>query len=343
MGKSKDIPTETVAQIVVLRQEGLTQAAIADRLGLNQSLVSRHLRLHAETGSYAAKKRTGRSRITSAQTDRMIYRKVVNNPRITSNSIVAELPEENAVSARTVRRRLYKDLKLKSFRSAPKPKLSLKNIQDRLAFCRRYRHWTANDWSQVMFSDESTIRQFSVRLPNVRRPPGERYNIRYTSSTVKHSPSVMVWGCIAAEGRGGLWFSAPNTTVKATTYLSILQDKLPVFMPLRNCTVFQHDGAPVHTARIVKNWMADFFPANGLTFLEGWPGNSPDLNVIENCWVILKRKVAALHPTSLPDLKEKLKLVWTEQISPEYCARLVESMPRRIASVIAAHGQSTKY
>ena len=89
--------------------------------------------------------------------------------------------------------------------------------------------------------------------------------------------------------------------------------------------------------------MAEHFEANGLTYLEGWPGNSPDLNVIENCWVIVKRKIAALKPTYYSDLVEKVKQVWAKEITVEYCARLVESMPRRIAAVLAAKGNSSKY
>ena len=30
-----------------------------------------------------------------------------------------------------------------------------------------------------------------------------------------------------------------------------------------------------------------------------WPGNSPDLNPIENLWCVMKNKVSEKHPTSL--------------------------------------------
>ena len=42
---------------------------------------------------------------------------------------------------------------------------------------------------------------------------------------------------------------------------------------------FQHDNAPIHTARAVKQWLSE------------WPPYSTDLNIIENVWGLLSRKV----------------------------------------------------
>ena len=77
--------------------------------------------------------------------------------------------------------------------------------------------------------------------------------------------------------------------------------------------------------------------------LDGWPSSSPDLNPIENYWVMLKQKVAKLNPTSYDDLVQKVKLVWTQEITTDYCIELVESMPRHIQAVLATKGGCTKY
>ena len=198
---------------------------------------------------------------------------------------------------------------------------------------------TVDDWSRVMFSDETLIRQFNPTNVSIRRPTNERYNIRYIQPSVRHSASVMMWGAITARGRAGIHLMPNHVTINAERYLEIIKEKVPRWLETRHCTIFMHDGAPCHQARTVKTW----FEHNGTQLLQPWPGSSPDLNPIENCWRLLKRKVSTLNPTSTEDLRLKIIRMWVLEITPEYCSALVGSMPRRVAAVLAARGQHTKY
>ena len=65
--------------------------------------------------------------------------------------------------------------------------------------------------------------------------------------------------------------------------------------------------------------MKKCFSEAGIEILGPWPGNIPDLNPIENCWVLLKQKVAPHNPTLLSDLKQAMKQVWMNKISRNYC------------------------
>lgn len=74
-----------------------------------------------------------------------------------------------------------------------------------------------------------------------------------------------------------------------------------------------------------------------------WPAQSPDLNPIEHIWSDLKTRLGKRQRASnRDDLWETILEEW-EMTDPSLCRRLVESMPRRCAAVIAAKGGHTKY
>jgi len=97
-------------------------------------------------------------------------------------------------------------------------------------------------------------------------------------------------------------------------YLELMKEKLELHMAVHNCEIFMYDGAPCHRAKIVT----DFLKTKNINLLE-WPGNSPDLNLIENFWVELKNRVAEKHPTSLPSLIKTIKSSWVLDM-PTSCA-----------------------
>lgn len=86
----------------------------------------------------------------------------------------------------------------------------------------------------------------------------------------------------------------------------------------------------------------DFWEKAGVKTLN-WPGNSPDLNPIENLWNSMGVKISKCKPSSIKQLEMLLEKIWYEEISIDTLKSLVESMPRRVAAVIAAKGASTKY
>ena len=155
---------------------------------------------------------------------------------------------------------------------------------------------------------------------------------------MKHPPSVMIWGGMSLNGTAGLFFLPTGMTMNGQRYLDLLKNKLELHMAVHNCTVFMQDGAPCHRAKIVTQ----FLKSKKIRILD-WPGNSPDLNPIENLWSILKDKVSEKQPTSAKMLEQAIKEVWVRELSNEYCQSLVESMPRRLEAVIKAKGGPTKY
>ena len=67
----------------------------------------------------------------------------------------------------------------------------------------------------------------------------------------------------------------------------------------------QQDLAPCHTSKQVKK----VFNEAAINVLD-WPGNSPDLNPIENRWSILKSRLQKLDCTTTTKLIEAVIQVW---------------------------------
>jgi hypothetical protein len=126
-----------------------------------------------------------------------------------------------------------------------------KMTKKRFAFCMKYLKWTPKQWENVMFSDESTFRLVNSRGSIMRRSRGiSRYKQRYTISTVKHSASVMVWGCFSGKkGRRGLSFLPKNSMMNGPHYKAVLEDDLLPFVRIHSAQFFLQDGARVTPAR----------------------------------------------------------------------------------------------
>ena len=102
---------------------------------------------------------------------------------------------------------------------------------------------------------------------------------------------------------------------------------------------FQDDNAPVHRSRVLQEYRA----TNNLKPIS-WPAQSPDLNIIENIWLDIKRKLAYRDHiiNSDSDLFREIQRIWMD-IPPAYIQSLYLSVPRRIMSVIRLKGHLTKY
>ena len=125
-------------------------------------------------------------------------------------------------------------------------------------------------WNTVVFSDEKKF--------NLDGPDGYNYyfhNLRKEKRFLNRNHScvsaVIVWGAISYYGICELQFV--SSKMNATTYKGVIEKAFQhfdnIFGPIP--WTFQHDNAPIYTARAVKQWIS----GQNVQLLE-WPSYSPE-------------------------------------------------------------------
>ena len=204
-----------------------------------------------------------------------------------------------------------------SYKPARKPRLTPLMKAKRLVLAKeKHGAWTSEDCSEVMFSYKCTLKQFVVRKMNIRRPVGKRFQARYTVSSMTHPPSQLVWRTFSKSDSAGLCFLPPGCTVNSFRYVELLKEKPEIHMNTHQCIVFVRDGAPCHHSKALKQFLAE----NSLATLD-WPGNSPDLNSIENLWETIESKIAKKQPSTVGALNQVVKEIWVKELSKFYVVR----------------------
>jgi hypothetical protein len=176
----------------------------------------------------------------------------------------------------TIRNCMKVELKWRSWKRKQAPLLTEAQKKKRLLFAREHRHWKFEDWSNVLFSDESPYQVFYV--PNSRNDTvwGSQEENVPVASQVKFSPKVLVWGGMTASGLMRLHFVPQHTSVNSEYYVNnILKKELkPVYSRLntsgtisKRClfidnavSFFQQDGARAHTSAVSRAWLNENIP-----------------------------------------------------------------------------------
>jgi len=146
----------------------------------------------------------------------------------------------------------------------------------RLRYARNHRNWTARQWKNVLFIDESRFCLFendaSIRIWRRRR---ERFEANHIVPTRAYGGgSVMVWGGISMNHRIDLMILQPPVRY-------INEVLRPCVIPMRRRIghdfILMQDNALPHVARVTREYLA----VNNIQLLP-YPSNSLDVNPIEH-------------------------------------------------------------
>jgi hypothetical protein len=263
------------------------------------------------------------------ETDSMLYR------RKPSAQLALEIKNTFAIdiSERTVDRARH-DLKFDYLTPILTVQLTAAAKAKRIQFCEYHIHNNSH-FRTTIFSDESKFQLGPNMMKMWRRPGEEGEDVRAPQTT--HHPSLMVWGGVGWNFKTEIVFL--EETIDANVYISQIIDcsnlKEDADRAFGENWELMQDNAPPHIARYTITELT----MRGIKLLERWPPYSPDLNIIEVVWAVMKRRVSTRNPKTLEELQEIIQEVWNN-LSYTTINSLVNSMQSRLQKIIRNQGET---
>ncbi|GBM58943.1 hypothetical protein AVEN_65633-1 [Araneus ventricosus] len=177
---------------------GRTQLEVSEELGIAQSVISRLWQRFQDDGNVSRCYSTGRPRVTTPNEDRYLAVTAKRNRRSTASDLSRQLSSATGttVSRQTVYRRLG-HIGLYARRPVRCVPLTATHCRLRLAWSREHALWTPQQWSCVMFSDETRFSlQSDSRRTFIWREPGTRY---HQENTIERHRCGDAWGCFGVH------------------------------------------------------------------------------------------------------------------------------------------------
>lgn len=317
----------------------------AKRVGRSASYVSKWVNRFSTMGHVNDAARKGRSRSISqaAITRAKALLLSTQSLRLTTMKLKAEGRIPSSTSHSTVWRHIGKGKTAVKHRCIrQQPLISPFTAGKRIEFATF--HATTN-WDRVFFVDS----KYFYVCKRSNRKQWVPADVMPTAEVVKHSPAIHVYAGFSARGTSalievsgttGFKFVAGNKRargVQAAEYQHVLaQHLIPAARQQfgRGKWLLLQDGAPPHRAASTTALLAQ----QQVQLVQHWPGNSPDLNPIENLWSWVSRRLQARRFTSLAQLRKELKAAWLA-IPNSLLRSLASSMSKRLQLVQAKQGQ----
>lgn len=321
---------------IVRLSSSMTEREIARHLSLSPSVVHYWI----ERDGRARPTKSGRPRATDRVADDIIQQSIVSNPFTSA----VQIRRDNALtcSVQTIRNRIRAS-GYKCRVPARKPFLRPIHKSKRLTFASNHLHWRPeHEWSRVIFSDEKIFRSDGNGPLRVYRPEGNhRFDDEYMHTTGAGGTSkftICVWFAFCRTASFRRIHLVERPTLDAEYYITRILDPVKRYLRRWDYT-FMQDLSPIHTSRAVAAWM----DRNNVKLMTDWPPKGPDMNPVENVWAELVRlSEQQPAPSNRRELWENVQTAMN-LLEDDYFDQLIDSMPRRMETVVIKQGGWTKY
>jgi DDE superfamily endonuclease len=335
----------------------------------SRETVRHWVKVHRETGDVVARP-AGRTPSLTAVAKQQAHAMLLSNKYVGTRHVAEELYAQGHTSRVVDRTTIARAAKsyatttkgtpIHVVRGEPERELTSATKAKRVEFAKANR---GTSWATVMFTDR---KKFYFRYPGEQKKAcywvekGSRPRV----NKVNNPMAVNVYAGITKFGITKLHFVAgtskqksqhsnlkgqPARNITKSEYKEVLEKTL---LPEGNkkfrnkgCTkwIFQQDNDPTHRVAMatIQAWNKAHSGCQ-VSLLHAWPGNSPDLNPIENLWAWAQAKVDAAGCKSFEEFKNCVKNT-LKNVPPKMLHALVGSMKARLRVCIENGGDKTGY
>lgn len=316
-----------------LLTQGKTKSVVATKMHRSLSWVKNVKRKFEGTGTFKDNSRSGRpKKVTPSEVSRLV-KKVKGKRRQSTRKVAGEFRTRKGekLSHETVRTSLRK-AGLYPHRARKATFLTEGQKKRRVAFAKKYRRF---DWTKCAFWDETEFELHGT--PNIKDDVvWDEPGVVITYEKEAHPKKFKFGGAITVNGPTRL---VPYTgTIDSEVYKEMVGKVIPdiyKLLPGVDWTYVQ-DGASCHTSRATMAFLGPKVPH--AIPKEDWPANSPDDNPTENVFGHLETEICSKRYQSIEALERAVRKAWSE-LTPEYCRKCIESIPKRLKKIIETNGE----
>jgi transposase len=305
------------------------------RDGTNKNLVGGRKRNKATHAKYSAIKKLA---LKTVKTNGQVH------PAFGSSRAIAQrfrADTGSSISNRQVQR-VLRDQGLKSFKRGHVPTRDKFQQQVRVAFAKKclrtFGKHPHGDWIKIVFSDETYITS-NEHAVGYQYASNRKEVLPLERKSKYNVACVMVWAAVGYNFKSDIvifpaYRELPdgdtvafrlNSTDYIKRCMGTVCNKL-----VKEKRLFQQDGAKCHANK--KVW--GYFARKKLRYVPDWPPHTPDANMIEFLWPMLKRRVADQCPNTMDELKAAIKQAWSS-ITQREINRLCLGFQRKLKKVVA--------
>lgn len=228
------------------------------------------------------------------------------------------------------------------------PTRDVADFSERNAFAKKYRKMSYKKW---VFSDETIVSGNEMTGRTMwcfpekqnKRPGAVERPIPIEKKSRFNVCSVQVWGCVGYGWKSPLVVLPAIRTDAEGDKVAYRLDKRGYVRRclskvaaelVSNAHIFVQDGARCHD----NSWVRDYCSRKGITVAQ-LPPYSPDMNMIECIWGLLKKRLGLLYPQDNQDLIAKVKQAWND-IPQADIDKIIRKYPAHLEKVFANGGRT---